>query len=381
VGIIGGSALVSSFFAVHLMDFIALPDLHRWALMLMAAITIPEGLTNLLNGSAAGFATYAISIRTLEGFPMGLVEVCTSVLIIRIFPDAEELASAESMFMGFRALVTLASPPLGGALYELGGFTLPYTMIGTVILIGAVILRFTLGQDASSGKVRQSNASVFTVLTYPGTLGCMLGIFQGACNLLCTDVLYQPWLGVQPYAFTPFQISSVQICAAGCLMLAAMAAMAIADPKHKILAAFIGTGISTLGFGLIGTPPKIFSFAGVFTGHPYIAAVLIGLGLGIVGPVSLTLAVDILTRFHGFTTEDASTPVGALQMMAVFLGTLVGPLLVGISSNSPEGASDGGLAVFIFNLLIMFSQVVLLFPFLFTDSAGVHKTESTPLKA
>merc|ERR1719231_215892 len=96
----------------------------------------------------------------------------------------------------------------------------------------------------------------------------------------------------------------------------------------KTLAVIMGTATIALGFALVGTPPKLFPFIHSFTGLPYIAAALIGSGVGLSGPVALTLSVDMLTKFAGYTHDEASAPMGTLQIASTMLGTLIGPLVL-----------------------------------------------------
>ena len=150
----------------------------------MALVTIPQGLTNLLPSSTS-FAVFATTMRLLEGIPTGIAEVCVSTLVIRLFPNKHEFVQAEGIYFGVRSLLAVASPAAGGVLYTAGGFTLPYTVIGFLAVPVAIFLRFAMGNEGSSGTVKES-AAITPLLRIPAVVGIHLGLFVSMMTMFST---------------------------------------------------------------------------------------------------------------------------------------------------------------------------------------------------
>ena len=76
-------------------------------------------------------------MRLVEGFATAITEVCAMTIIMRVFP-LDELAGAYGALTMARTCASLAGHPAGGALYEAGGFVLPF-LAGGVAITGAYI--------------------------------------------------------------------------------------------------------------------------------------------------------------------------------------------------------------------------------------------------
>ena len=303
----------------------------------------------------------------------------------------------EGLWFSARSLAAVAGPAYGGGVYEVGGFTLPYTLIGGLILVLALVLRSQLGPERV-GVAKNGNGGLLKMLQFRSTVASAISIASVSAVYFATDVLYQPWLGAAPFKYMPSQISTVQITQVLSQVVVAgvvgsvytSVRTKVASPCQcpqcpcpcrrathlmvtQVISVMFGGTLVAAAFSLIGVPPNFFPGMKAFPSQPYIVAVMMGCGSGITGPTMFALSVELLIKYHGYTHEEAA-PMGTIQVLCGLVGNFMGPVILGITEQ--VSVADGASAMFAIALFLVVVQFALLVPYAFTDPP---LNESTPL--
>jgi MFS family permease len=124
-------------------------------------------LDNVIDHTA--FITLSFLFRTLEALGASALVTASFTIIACEFPDsvATTFASLETFF----GLGLILGPSVGGALFELGGFFLPFAFTGVglfLISIGAFIVMPKI-ETLEDGEGRSTKGfGIFSILRIPG---------------------------------------------------------------------------------------------------------------------------------------------------------------------------------------------------------------------
>lgn len=109
-----------------------------FATMAHACLAISLGLAGALR-SAASFVACASVLRFCQGAMTSLMEVTLTALIFRSL-SSTAAATAYSLLMGCRGIAMLTGPAIGGELFEMGGYMLPFLASGMLFAASMVAL-------------------------------------------------------------------------------------------------------------------------------------------------------------------------------------------------------------------------------------------------
>lgn len=202
------SGLIAPVLGAHMMSYVGIPDLHRLAVGLVLVTALPQAFANQLRPSdARGFTAITLALRLMEGVPTYLSEQCVAALQYRLFP-ASELPAVVSVVVISRGVVGLAGAPLGGALYENGGWSLPYVFVGGWNLATLALMALVVGVGRGGRSVMPPPRvePLMRVLRVPGVLASCVSYFSAFACLAVLEVIWQPWLGTAPYSYSPTKI-------------------------------------------------------------------------------------------------------------------------------------------------------------------------------
>ncbi|KAI1305166.1 MFS-type transporter SLC18B1 [Halotydeus destructor] len=127
--------------------------LALFGLLLAGVSTILFGLLDLVPAGGT-FVTLAFVLRTLEGIGAASFETSTYTLMASEFP--ERVASIFAILETSYGLGLILGPTIGGALYQAGGYTLPFVAAGSLILCVGIIIIICVNSSAT--KVSRSAA-------------------------------------------------------------------------------------------------------------------------------------------------------------------------------------------------------------------------------
>lgn len=169
-------------------------------IFLMATCSILFGLLDKVPSHGA-FLTFAFLIRIVEAVGNAGYLTAGFSIIAKEFPD--NVATAFGTLETFFGLGIIAGPTIGGALYEVGGYTLPFVSLGILLLVGSVVTFFVLPPqdvDISFDKV----PSLLSVLKIPSVTIAATCLFISAASIGFLSATLEPHL--RQFSLTPFQI-------------------------------------------------------------------------------------------------------------------------------------------------------------------------------
>ena len=105
--------------------------------------------------TTGAFIGLSYLLRFIEGFGTAMAWSSTLGILIQIFPgrDAQIMSWTQTCF----GLGYMLGPGVGAALYELGGFKLPFLLVGGVSTILSILLAFSIpdtNESANEEEIR-----------------------------------------------------------------------------------------------------------------------------------------------------------------------------------------------------------------------------------
>ncbi|KAJ8020511.1 MFS-type transporter SLC18B1 [Holothuria leucospilota] len=237
------------------------------------------------------------------------------------FPD--NMAQMMGILEAFSGVGFMAGPPLGGLLYSIGGYKLPFLVLGGISLATILVNVFLL---PSVGVEQTQTGSIKNMLLIPAFYPVAIGVVVGSACLGFLD----PTLSLHLSSFN----LSPSLVAVAFLLIGGMYAVTspiwgyIADKKKctKIMMV-LGYYVSTICYLLLGPSPILKLPNDLWI--VILALGLTGLSLGsALMPAFLDLFLS--ASWYGFP-DDLSTQgvVSGLFNSLFSLGGFLGPLLGG----------------------------------------------------
>ncbi|CAL8142745.1 unnamed protein product [Orchesella dallaii] len=277
-----------------------------------------------------GFIALSALVRTIEAIGDAAFVVASFSIIAAEFPDS--VATTFAMMETFYGLGMICGPVLGGALYEAGGFTLPFVLMGASLFITAaatymIFTRTSTVTVDSSKVVSSSSFNMFKMLRIPvialtayGTLAAATGIGFLANNLE---------RHLTQFGLNHFEIGSIYMLNGGVYALSApfWGKFCEKSSQPKIFSV-AGSFLTILGFVLIG-PIPIPSWA---TTIPLICIGLVIFGLGLGSTLVSAFILFLQDAIASGYADDVRTYglVSGLWTSMTALGFFVGPVCGGI---------------------------------------------------
>ncbi len=143
-------ALLASLTVSHLGGVIKMSRLAFVATLLLGVATGAFGLLEFVWDRTA-FLGLSYALRFVEGFTDAAVWVSILGTMIRLYPDhvAAVMAYSDTVY----SVAYAVGPAVGGALFDLGGFVLPFVAIGTVNVALAFCWAYVMPDDDEGSKV------------------------------------------------------------------------------------------------------------------------------------------------------------------------------------------------------------------------------------
>jgi len=226
-------------------------------------------------------------------------------------------------------------PVVGGALYEVGGFTLPFAVMGSLLFLSSIFIYFVLPDTPEPPALEvDENAvkpSIKNALTKPGILIALFKVGSAACSLGFLQTTLEPHLSTLKPALSSFQVGALFMVVGGTYGLSLPlwgflcdSKMTRNSPKLEV----VGAVLITSGFLILG-PFKYLPFKKTL-GSIVVGMSIHGFGLGasVVGGFSDAHKSAIKAGFPD--TIDTYGLVSGLWTSVFAFGAFVGPTFGGI---------------------------------------------------
>ncbi|KAI8508605.1 hypothetical protein Bbelb_137040 [Branchiostoma belcheri] len=314
------------------------------------------GLLEYMDG--APFIVFCFAIRSVEALGVAAFQTAGTAILTHAFPN--NVATVMGTLEIFTGLGLMAGPPIGGVLYDLGGFKTPFITMGLLLLCCCVFVTILVPPqpDEQEGKTDVNMLFFFKIPAVP--IACGLAIVV-ACMLDYIDPV------LQPYLINQFHTSPVHIGLMFLLWAALYAVLApgwgwLAD-KRKCVPIMVPLGmvVTAVGTLLLGPSPLLTDYANILPKAQWVNIV----GLAVIGASCGAFMAPIVNMMlwaasdAGMENNFAMYGLVSGVMSAFFaIGDLLGPL--GSSALADRfgfpwtSTAFGGLVVFYMLVIVAF---------------------------
>ncbi|XP_018013492.2 MFS-type transporter SLC18B1-like [Hyalella azteca] len=309
------------------------------------------GFLNRMSGPTV-FLTFSYIIRIMEALGGAAFITTAFSIIAQEFPLT--VASAFATLETFFALGLIAGPVVGGALYELGGFTLPFVVLGCLLMVAAVVVWYFLPVEGSRTR-STSRYSVFSLLKKPKIFLYAFTTMSGSLSVGFLFATLEPH--IRPWNLTPLEIGLIFVLDGFAYVISAPIWGLLCDrclPERA--ATTIGALIATVAFLLLGPSPIL----PIKNSLPLCICALVVHGLG--------FGAQFVATFSGMQKEtvEAGLPddlttyglVSGLWNSSFALGAFIGPSIAGVMLDT-IGFGWGTSIIALLHLFVAFVTIFL----------------------
>ena len=307
-------------------------------------------LFGFLDGCPPGesFIVLSFLLRVVEGFAVMAFFIASQAVITHAFPH--NVATAIAVQETFLGIGMMVGPTIGGALFEVGGFGLPFWVIGVFIMVSGMTVMFCLPPPEDQ---QQQQGSIFSLLRSPRVCVTLLVIFAGPCGM----GFLQPTLShhLETFGLSPAQVG-LSFAIVPCILAIMSPVWGVLMDKFDIPSPVLMAGgalSGMLAFLFVG-PSPLLSFLPRELWCVFVGLVLFGFTFG----CSIVPTVpSILVGARDLGLPDNLELFGLISGLfnTVFcFGYFIGPTLGGVLvEHLPFGHSATYMAVmFLFVLVV-----------------------------
>ncbi|XP_064112402.1 MFS-type transporter SLC18B1-like [Macrobrachium nipponense] len=299
--------------------------INNLGIFTVSVMCILFGFLDKINDTTT-FIALSFVIRIVEA--MGNAAFVTSAfsIIAKEFP--KNVGAAFATMETFFGLGLIAGPTVGGALYELGGYTLPFMSMGIILLLAA-ILTFCLLPSAGvePNESESSRGYLFAALRLPSILLATFSIISTSISIGFLQATLEPHL--RPLELTPFQMGLMFVLNGATYALSAPCWGWLCDHwlSPRSVTAF-GAVTVVVAFVFVGPMP----FLPLDTSLPVCIAALIIHGIGMGAQLVATFTGAHRDAVSNGFPDDLGTYglVSGIWTSAFALGCFVGPSAGGV---------------------------------------------------
>ncbi|KAJ1523716.1 hypothetical protein ONE63_001550 [Megalurothrips usitatus] len=302
------------------------------------------------------FIVLSFLIRIIEAMGNAAFLTASFAIIAKEFPDnvATTFASLETFF----GLGLIVGPTVGGALYQIGGYTTPFAVLGSALFLSAIMTAFVLPDHGGDVSEPSPAASLWQVLKIPGVLLAAASIIVTSTSIGFLSATLEPHLRHAGYELTPVVLGLMFVINGGTYALTAPCWGMLCDrvmvPK---VATILGCLLIMVGFSLVGPAP--FIPAKTVLSMTAVGLVLHGLGIAAQLVASFTDALRTSIA-HGFPNNlETYGLISGLWTSTFALGAFIGPSVGGFLLEH-VGFSYGSLFVVGLNAVVCVMVMVFL---------------------
>ncbi|XP_035897181.1 MFS-type transporter SLC18B1-like [Anopheles stephensi] len=300
------------------------------------------------------FITLAFVIRIVEALGNAAFLTASFAIIAKEFPNnvATTFASLETCF----GLGLIVGPMVGGALYTVGGYYLPFVVLGSALFITAILTLCILPKHPNEEPPnREKSASLLTVLKIPGVVVCALAICATSASIGFLSATMEPHL--RQFDLSPILLGVVFVINGGVYALTAPIWGWGVDKflNPKVVSA-VGCFLVVGGFCMVGPA----SFIPLDTNLSYVITglVLHGLGIAAVLVSSFTDALNISIKKGLPDNIETYGLISGLWTSTFAFGAFVGPSVSGFLFDAIGFRAS---TVFIIGLQLVVGIITILF--------------------
>ncbi|ESO99372.1 hypothetical protein LOTGIDRAFT_113544 [Lottia gigantea] len=274
------------------------------------------------------FIAMCFLCRTIEA--LGTSMFITASFAIMAFEFPNHVATVFGALETFTGLGLMLGPPIGGALYELGGYGLPFWVLGSILITCGTVSLFLMPSPKGKCDWFRSNSerSVLSLLRSPLVVVTGLAIFSASYSLGFMDPTLASHL--DKFELGSFYVGLIFLCTPGMYGLTAPLFGYIGDSKGWIGGMMmVGSISSALMFLLLG-PAPFFPFIPYELWLIITTLLIFGITVGVAFVTSFKAILNGAKQLGYEESLDTFGMVSGLYNSAYSLGAFVGPTVGGI---------------------------------------------------
>lgn len=281
-------------------------------------------LNRISNGKT--FIALSLVIRIVEAFGNSAFLAASFTLVATMYPNS--VSTVFGMVEMFFGVGLILGPTVGGALFQAGGFTMPFAVLGGILLVQAAVSTKTLPRlknSSSSDANQEDNFGIMKALRIPSVLLAIISVFTASIGVGALQTTLERHLA--QFDLSPMHIGMFFMLYGGSYALLNPLWGWVADNISSKLVIMIGSFLLGLGYLLVGPVPGL----GIQSSYSLciVSVVLVGLGVGaqLVAAFSEAQASAVASGFPDSITTYAL--VSSIWTSAFALGAFVGPTAAG----------------------------------------------------
>ncbi|XP_071516664.1 MFS-type transporter SLC18B1-like [Panulirus ornatus] len=273
------------------------------------------------------FIGFSFAVRIVEAMGNAAFVTSSFSIIAKEFP--KNVGAAFAAMETFFGIGLIVGPTVGGALYELGGYTLPFVSLGTVLLCASMMTSCCLPSSGAEANADSQNSrgQFLAALRLPSILVSCFAIMSASISIGFLQATLEPHL--RPLHLTPLKLGLMFVLNGSTYALTAPCWGWLCDQRlaPKTVTTF-GAVVVVIAFMLVGPVP----FIPLETTLPLVISALVIHGVGFGAELVSTFAGahrDVLA--NGFP-DDLNTYglVSGIWTSTFALGCFVGPSVGGM---------------------------------------------------
>ncbi|CAG9768972.1 unnamed protein product [Ceutorhynchus assimilis] len=271
------------------------------------------------------FTTLCLVIRGFEALGSSAFSTASYVFVVNTFPN--NIGSVIGILETFVGLGMSTGPVLGGFLYSLGGFDLPFFVLGVAMIAIVPLNMWLLPKVEDFDNVSNKKTTVFKLIRVPAVFitGMVVVIVSSTWAFL--DPTLEPHL--RQFDLTPEKIGLIFLLFSGLYGISSPAWGWLADKVNNHWSMMVaGLFLSTIGLLLLGPCPFI---PGIQSSLWLNLVALSILGISVALALMPTFQGVLNSAIHGGCSDSMATysVVAGIWSSMYSLGEVVGPALGG----------------------------------------------------
>ncbi|XP_078601802.1 MFS-type transporter SLC18B1-like [Branchiostoma floridae x Branchiostoma japonicum] len=295
-------------------------------LLLSGGCTVLFGFLQYTEGTV--FIVLCFAIRSIDALAVSASNTAGIAILTHTFPN--NVATVMGTLEIFTGLGLMAGPPIGGFLYDAGGFKLPFLGSGGVLLCCGVCLWVMVPPQPDENEGEKKTGSLLSLLKLPVIIfTCGLcGVIS--CTISFFDPVLQPYLADKYTYLTTTQMGLIFLLFASTYAILAPLWGWMAD-KKKVMRFMIIIGLIILSAAMlmVGPSPLLTDYLNVLPKKQLwinlVGLVTISLGCGVaIAPIfnEMLYAASDAGLEDGFGTNAL---VSGIFTSSFSIGEFVGP--------------------------------------------------------
>eukprot|EP00117_Sycon_ciliatum_P034710 scpid18041/ scgid26440/ MFS-type transporter SLC18B1; Solute carrier family 18 member B1 len=297
--------------------------------VLVSGVMVLFGFVNDID-EWSDFLIICYALRGVQGVATAFNATAAFAVLVGLFPDNVSLVSGvirASQGFGFTV-----GPAMAGALYDYGGFMLPFLVHGSVMFAGTIWVLFALPGDVEVATSKKGKKMFSDILTMPWSLLWLTSIFVWGSGIGMIEPTLSLFLE-EHFGLSASKVGLIFLLYAGTLAVSSPVVGYVADnyiAPHWFQP--LGMALGVLGFALVGPWSGLSLVPAVW--RTIVSLVCIGIGAGI---ISTCVTPGVLKAMHqaGYKdTLELHSSLGGMITAFFSSGLALGPTVGSIAASA-----------------------------------------------